>query len=577
MQHPREWGKAGELAERLCRLWHRLRDFVKSNGKQISRLFSLVLSAALLGMAIGSIARYIVGPAEGFYTSDCTDTLWWANASYESGKLISDTFGYAALLPFGGSLLMLPLIPIFGVSLLTQKIGMLLFLCLLVASILFFTRSIGMRLLPSSLTVFCTLLLLSQSAKLREIMWEHIIYYSLGILFFCVGLGLLFRLRRALAEKNRNRTVLWGALLLVFACFSATNGLQSLVTWTVPVVFGVGMVWLLDENKEGFWRRTRETAVIVAGIGIATLFGIALLGILADGVKAAYADGYSVFSKTEAWIDNLLSLPRNWYTLCGVQTVDGESIKDAAAIVKLLRILLATLLPVYPITAVLGRKRPSRDAVAVTVYAHIGVTLFLLFACTFGALGGANWRLVPMLGTSVLATAAVLFDRITSDRSSLRRIAILILVLCFLVSFITMSEIGEIPFDYGRDNAPHTVVAELEARGLTKGYASFWKGHLMTLLSDGDVKLCDFSILQRYVDGEPMKSPVRRLYQSEPSWFDDTGYAETFLLLDRSEADQLSRWLSVQGDRIIEQFELPAGTTTWRVYVFSGGVPLETN
>ncbi len=577
MQNPRDLREPARLDESLLALWHKLCAFVKTHKRRILFLLNLVLSAALLGLSLGAIARYIVGPSEGFYTSDCTDTLWWANASYESGKLISPTFGYAALLPFGGSLLMLPFIPIFGVSMTTQKIGMLLFLCILVAAIAFLARSLGMGLLPSSLTVFCTTLLLSQSAKLREIMWEHIIYYSLGILFFCVGLGVLFRLRKALAEGSRNRILLWGVLLFVFTALTATNGLQSLVTWTLPVVFGVGMVWLLDEKREGFWRRTRETVSVVAGIGIATLFGLALLGILSDGVKAAYADGYSVFSSTDAWVDNLLRLPKNWYTLFGVQTAEGESIKDAAAIVKLLRILLATLLPLYPITALLGRHKPSRDAVAVTVYAHIGVTLFLLFACIFGALGGANWRLVPMLGTSILATAAVLFDRITSDSSASRRIAVLLLILVFLVSLITMREVNDIPFDYGRDNAPHTVVAELEARGLTKGYASFWKGHLMTLLSDGEVELRDFSILDRYINDKLMKSPVRRLYQSEPSWFDDTGLEQTFLLLDAGEASQLSSWLAAQSDRITERFELTAGGTTWRVYVFSGGVPLEMN
>ena len=94
--------------------------------KKICKIASIVLPLLLILLSFAVVVYYILGPAEGYFHSDCTDTLLWAQASYDSGKLISDNFKYAALLPFGGNLLMLPFIPIFGVSMTTHNIGMVL-------------------------------------------------------------------------------------------------------------------------------------------------------------------------------------------------------------------------------------------------------------------------------------------------------------------------------------------------------------------------------------------------------------------------------------------------------------------
>ena len=86
----------------------------KPLGKLLWESFCIILPPVLLLTAVGVVAYYILCPSKGEFHADCTDTLYWAKATYDSGKLINPDFSYACLLPFGGSLLMLLFLPLFG-------------------------------------------------------------------------------------------------------------------------------------------------------------------------------------------------------------------------------------------------------------------------------------------------------------------------------------------------------------------------------------------------------------------------------------------------------------------------------
>ena len=153
-----------------------------------------VLPILILLLGVGTVIYYITGPAEGYMTSDCTDSLNWAYETFVSGKLIGDNFYYAAILPFGGNLIFLPYIALFGYSMKAQILGLCTLALLLAAAAYYMARGFGLSRIASASTVTLVLLIMSSSAKLREIMWEHIFYYNLGILFFCVGFGLAVRI-----------------------------------------------------------------------------------------------------------------------------------------------------------------------------------------------------------------------------------------------------------------------------------------------------------------------------------------------------------------------------------------------
>ena len=95
------------------------------------------LSVVLAILSLGICLYYIVCLSKGDFHSDCTDSLYWANATVESGKVFDENFRYAAMLPFSASLWFIPIIKLFGVTMRAQIIGMSVFLVLFTTAIWF--------------------------------------------------------------------------------------------------------------------------------------------------------------------------------------------------------------------------------------------------------------------------------------------------------------------------------------------------------------------------------------------------------------------------------------------------------
>lgn len=115
---------------------------MKRNDRTALSAFLRILPWIVTLLAAAAVGYYILFPGWGYFHSDCTDTILWAQASYDAGALFNPDFEYACLLPFGGQLLMLPFIGLFGVSTTTHAIGMLLFLLLFTASLLLLGRAL---------------------------------------------------------------------------------------------------------------------------------------------------------------------------------------------------------------------------------------------------------------------------------------------------------------------------------------------------------------------------------------------------------------------------------------------------
>jgi hypothetical protein len=136
-----------------------------------------------------AVAYYIIFPSRGYFHSDCTDTILWAQAAYEARSLFNPGFTYAALFPFGGPLLMLPWVGLFGVSMTAHTLGMLAFLILFAAALFFLLRSLGWDSRWTAAALALLLPALSLSDKSREIFWGHILYYNLGCFSCSPGWG----------------------------------------------------------------------------------------------------------------------------------------------------------------------------------------------------------------------------------------------------------------------------------------------------------------------------------------------------------------------------------------------------
>lgn len=602
---------------------------------------NIVLPVLVLLLGVGTVIYYITGPAEGYMTSDCTDSLTWAYETFCSGRLIGDNFYYAAILPFGGNLIFLPYIALFGYSMTAQILGLCTYAVFLAAAAYYMARGFGLLRLTSASTVSLLFLIMLSSAKLREIMWEHIFYYNLGILFFCLGFGLAVRIFReggilsderktsrclidyavftpvavvslvvaalgmktvtgfcvsatvillaavgfsvfctVFSKKNperasevlRSRGWIRAALLLVFSLMAATDGLQTLVCFTLPVIAGIFAERLFDAETRFFSKGNLRAFAMLALTGISAVAGYLLIGYASGGVTAGYANAYSSYSGMSTWTDNFLGFFKNWLSLLGVSVKANDPLVSLDSILNMIRILGAFLLLAAPVVMLFFYKKIKSRGIRAALIGHFAVSAFILFAVTFGKLGGANWRLTPMLGTSVILSVVSAFEMIRQNGIA-RRFGACLLSCLILVSAVSFTAVAKMPRDYGKDNVWHICAEELEKRDLKYGYANFWWAESITMFSDRKVEIANIY--------EDAILPTAYKYQVPKDIFDDKeGVDRYFILLTADEYEDdladMRGWISDMRNqgKMTDEFVIETGAYSLRghsgdkIYIF---------
>ena len=561
----------------------------------------LILPFLILVFGVGAVLFYILGPSQYYLTSDSTDSMRWAQASLESGKLISDNFKYAAILPFGGNLLLLPFIAIFGYSVKAQIAGLAVFAVILAVVMYYMATGLRLGRYASSALVSIFFLIMSSSPKLREIMWEHIFYYNLGILFFCLGVGIVARLLRddstlfkgdtslktlglcfvpavvicafmLLIKKNvatvstlflslgvflaaiialavfgkllkiKGQTVkehIMLCLLAIFSMLAATDGLQTLVCFALPICAGIFCERLFDCEENIFSVKNLKAVGVAIAIAFPTLIGYKSIEAASGGVTAGYADAYSSYSAMSSWVNNFLGFFTNWFSLLGVSVAAGDPLADKASIINMIGIFGGLVLLAAPVVMLFFWKKLRSAGVRIALVGHFALSAFILFAVTFGKLGGANWRLTPMLGSSVILSCITAFELMRQSKVFVR-VGVLLLAFLLLMTVPANNQIKEMETDTGDNIAWHLAAQRLEDEGLRYGYANFWFAEAITLLSDGALEVANIS--------ENQQIPVKYVYQIELDAFedkedDDAGY---FLLLTEAENTKMLAYINSQ-------------------------------
>jgi len=536
------------------------------------RVAGRLLSALLILTGFICILYYIVGPAKGYFHSDSTDTLYWAYTSVESGLPVNPDFGYAAILPFGSQLWLVPLISIFGMTYSVYVTGMIIFALVYFASLIFLSEKLGLNGGWRMIFVTGMLFLLSGSDKLREMMWGHAIYYSLSILFFVFGSALILSYIR---EKAGLATMI---LLSILTAGVATDNAQMISLYFVPLLGAAALERFFSSEaglREQFTKRTFSLAVIMISM---TTIGLGILYVITDfgEIGAGYAQAYSTFSGPETWLTNISGLIPNLMSLFGIAIEAGTSIVSVDTISTMIKLSGLLIILITPIVMFKVYRKINNFALKFMLWAHALTSLIIIFLVTIGALGNVNWRLIPMLGTAVSATILSIkwiFDEKeendnTSKEASVKgskpsrkpilwflssvrkRFAAVCLAMLILNVALTAQGIFRMPGDYARDNKVHMLTAFLEEHQLEYGFADFWHAQAITVLSDNEVRTRCIEIT---TDG--IKT---RTYQNDRKWFDDQpGVDRYFLLLTKSEyggITLLPKWTTLEPlvDEVLE-------------------------
>ena len=487
---------------------------------KLKKRIAIALSALFAAASLAAVIYYIVFPSEQYFHADCSDTILWAKASFDSKSLFNEDFGYAAMLPFGGTMLMLPFIGIFGVSMTTHHIGMVLFTLLFFASAFLLCRSLKFS-LPLSFTAVSVLaMVLCASAKLREIFYEHVIYYSISALIVFVVLSLLLRFKDCFDKKENGKLIFIIISVVVFSACSALDGMQVIATGIVPVLFAAVAEMIFTGEKKIVSKENKSTVFFCLICGAAVVIGMGLLTVLSNGVEAGYANAYSQYANMEDWLSNLGNFPLHWFWLFGVDAHYGMSIFSPESIVNIVRIASAVIVAVVPFIALVFYKKFDARS-RMLILSHLGVTGVIMFGYIFGILSAANWRLSPMICTGVLVCFAAF--RTAKDYAVSLRLSVLAACVLILMSGVSFKCIAEMDKNGIENNEKYKLAQTLDEKGLNYGYATFWNSQAITVLSDSKVRAANVDINENGI------APCR--YQANMKWFEEQEGVEKYFVL----------------------------------------------
>ena len=469
----------------------------------------LVLTAVFALGALATVIYYIIYPSEEFFHSDCTDTILWAQASYDSGTLFNSDFGYAAMLPFGGTMLMIPFIGIFGVSMTTHHIGMVMFTLLFFASAWFLCRSLRFSFTMSFSAVGILALTLCSSAKLREIFYEHVIYYSIAAAIIFVLLSLLIRFRENVENSASGKNLIIVVFsTVIFSALSALDGMQVIVTGIFPVLFAAVGEIFLEKDRKLFDKQNRNSVYFCVICGISTVIGMWLLAVLSNGITAGYAGAFSQYANMNEWLSNLGKFPEHWFSLFGVDAAYGMGIFSIESILNIIRIAAAAIIAIVPVIALIFYKKFDY-ASKVLILSHYGVSGVIMFGYIFGILSAANWRLSPMICTGLM----VCFAAFRAAKPYVISVRFSVLAACVLILFsaISVKTVAQMDKNGIENNEQYRLAQVLEENGLEYGFATFWNSQAITVLSDSRVRVANTDINENGI------APCG--YQANENWF----------------------------------------------------------
>lgn len=515
------------------------RCIIKNKDKIIT-VISYILPILIFLGVITSVVYYITIGFKSEFHADCTDTIMWANASHESGHVYDKNFSYACFLPFGINLIMQPLISIFGLSLKAHIIGMLGYLILLVVFFCLMLKEMHWNIRSICFAGSVMLAVTVSSQKLREIFWQHTIYYSLGLLFIVIGLYLYFRLlnlsnkRQSLDPKDKKSQRLFLHFLITFVClavfimFTATDGISALSIFAIPFIAAIFAEAFANDSNKIFSLKTLKTFASAAIFGVMILLGIKLNERWVGDMTAGYQEAYSAYSGMSTWIEHIQNLPLAWMRLFGVEDMSGQPLFEKKSILNLLRIAASIILAVMPIIATCYyskiKKAKGSQALRIWIWIHWASSAIVLVGYICGLLSTADWRLTPVIGTSLMLSIIFVHYIAVSKISSGRIIALISIPVIIVAILNIQGLINLSKKDYKKENYLFGLTELIEDAGLSYGYASFWNANAITLISDSEVKVRDVNISEYGIS--------KRLYQSSSEWYkDQPGQDEYFLLL----------------------------------------------
>ncbi len=503
--------------------------------KSVKHAFLISGSLFIFLISIGLVLYYIWGLARSEFHSDCTDTLYWAEAAMQGKGLINPDFEYATIMPFGGNLFMQLWLPFFGVTMLTHSLGMTTFLVVFTAALFWLMHELRWSLPWRFIGVGGMLMALSAGEKIREIFWGHIIYYSLGMLFLLIGLSLVLHIYH-LHEKKQTpavqcQTLIFLVLLAAMFTICCTNSTTAIALFALPILAALFCERFLDHTRSLTDQKNILGGLMLLLCLTGVIAGLLLGKWIAGDSVPLYANAYSYFTEPESWWEHLEGLPLAFLNLIGLNAEPYTFLASFSGVNIIIQIFYAGMLVVLPVAALFSYRKIMDTGLRMLIWAHFTSTAFILIGYICGMLNTANWRLSPVIVTGFLVSMA--FLRELYLKTEVRRLGILLLLPIGYYCLQSAWGILRMPADAYLENATYKLSEYLQTQGLTYGYATFWNSQAITVQSDSQCQVRTVSIDEE--DGLSINT-----YQSNITWYEDQpGQEEYFLLMSAYEKSVL--------------------------------------
>jgi hypothetical protein len=471
-----------------------------------------IVSAIVFLLSLLVVVFFIFTRERTIFNVDYTDSLIWAAASVEGHSFVNHDFWYAYIIPFSGSLLMIPLVKIFGVTYLAHELGMTLFAFVFALSLLFGFKSLGMTMQKSLLGTGMIMLLLCSSSITRMIFFGHVIHYSLAMVFTCVAYILLSRLECLYKEKYDLKQKICYLLLLLWTYLCCLNGSSAVMLFFCPVAGALVLERMLDRTEIRF---DNIKLPLLRLIGMAFAGGAGFLTkryCIQPYFDNSYEESFSAILSHDEWFFKEQSFMVRFSTLLTDWVYDGTPMLSLDGMLILLRLVLAVLLITVPFIALFFYKRCQNRMMRIALLAYW--ILFLLTQLTYSIakIQEANWRLAALMGMSMIVSITYLMWVLKEPFYS--RFAYLMIGVFAAASCAGVLSVVSITPD-SSVNGYERLLSVLDENDLTYGYTELWGGaNVITVLSDSKIKARAIRF-----DGDGDYSIER--YQSQASWYDD--------------------------------------------------------
>ena len=475
-------------------------------------LTKTLISTAVLATGLIVVMFYIFCREIVDYNLDFTDSLIWAAASVESHSLINPDFWYAYIIPFSGSLLMIPIVKILGVTYLAHELGMALFAIVFTAAVLFGVHAMGLTMRKSCMLTGILLLIISSSSITRMIFFGHVIHYSLAMVFTSIAIILLGKLDCFKTPgRYDKRQMIYYALLLIWTCLCCLNGSSALMLFFCPLAGALVMERLLDKAEITF-ENIKLPAVRLAGMAAAAALGFLIKRYrIQPYFDNSYEESFSAFLSHDQWMWKEQGFFIRFSTLLTGPVYGGTPMLSLDGIFIILRLVLAALLLIVPVIALFFYKKCDNRMMRIILLDYW--VLFLLTQLTYSnaKIQEANWRLAALLGMGIIVSMVFLLWILKEPFFC--RFGYLIMAVFIMSAGAGALTVGMLPADSSA-NGYVRLAGVLEENGLTYGYTDLWGGaNAITVMTDSRIKV-------RAIEYLGDTYAIKR-YQGEAGWYED--------------------------------------------------------